>query len=102
VSFQTEELFVRWSPDLQDAFVRLGQQHGWSRAARILDMPERAYWDLRHGMSRGGGKITRRKFLSTQMLGRIADALDDPELENREALPRRGWSERGEWRTVAA
>jgi hypothetical protein len=96
----TERLFVRWDAELQEAVNRLIQREGFSAAARALYMPERHLTDLRGGFSRSGfkdGRRTRRKFLSLPLLHRLVSALDETELEEREALTQREWSDRGEW-----
>jgi hypothetical protein len=92
--------YVRWDEDLQESVNRLIRREGFSASARILHMPERHLTDLRTGYSRSGfknGRRTRRKFLSLQLLERLADALDEPEVENRPALSQREWCDRGEW-----
>lgn len=92
--------YVRWDEELQESVDRLIAREGFSATARILHMPERNLTDLRAGYSRSGfkdGRRTRRKFLSLALLERLADALDEPELENREALSQAEWSDRGEW-----
>jgi hypothetical protein len=92
--------FVRWDAELQGDVNRLIRREGFSATARILHIPERNLTDLRHGWSRAGrnnGRRTPRKFLSLTLLERLADALDDPEVENREALSQSEWCDRGEW-----
>lgn len=92
--------YVRWDEDLQESVNRLISREGFSASARILHMPERNLTDLRGGWSRSGfkdGRRTRRKFLSLALLERLADALDEPGIENREALTQTEWSDRGEW-----
>jgi hypothetical protein len=92
--------YVRWDEDLQESVNRLIRREGFSATARILHMPERHLTDLRSGWSRSGyrnGRRTKRKFLSLALLERLADALDEPEVENREALSQREWCDRGEW-----
>jgi hypothetical protein len=93
-------LFVRWDDALRADFERLIEREGFSGAARALYMAERNLYDLRRGLSRAGYKQGRklpRKFLSLELLERLAGALDDLEVENREALTQREWSDRGEW-----
>jgi hypothetical protein len=91
--------YVRWDDDLRAAFNRLCAREGFSAAARALHMCERHLNYYRKGQSTGGatGAVRPRKFLSLNVLVRLADALDDLELENREALTQREWSDRGEW-----
>ena len=97
--------YVRWDAELQESVNRLIQREGFSATARLLHMPERNLTDLRNGYSRSGyttGRRTPRKFLSLTLLERLADALDDPEVENREALSQSEWCDRGEWTVVVA
>ena len=99
----TAALYVLWTDELQDAFNRLAAQEGSvSAAARRLEMTERLFYNYRHGRSCGKfgprtGGVRPRKFLSLHALERLAIALGELELEDREALTRRGWSDRGEW-----
>ena len=96
----TERTFVRWDDELQEAVGRLIGREGFSATARILHMPERNLTDLRNGYSRSGfksGRRTKRKFLSLALLERLADALDEPEVESREALTQQQWCDRGDW-----
>jgi hypothetical protein len=97
----TERRFVLWDDDLRRAFDRLCARQGLSAAARTLHMPESNLRDYVRGLSRAGsgrGAHVPRKFLSVGVLERLAAALDDPGIENREALTQREWSDRGEWR----
>jgi hypothetical protein len=91
--------YVLWDEALRLAFDRLIDREGFSGAARALHMPEPNLRNYRRGLSTGGpaGSVRERKFLSLDVLERLARALDDLELENREALTQREWSDRGEW-----
>jgi hypothetical protein len=100
VGVRVSDLYVLWDDELRDAFNEFARREGVGRAARILNMQERVFWDYRHGYSRAGqhrGRRTARKFLALPVLERLAVALDDPMLENREALSQREWCDRGAW-----
>lgn len=97
---RTERRFVRWDEDLRRAFDRLCAREGFCGAARALNMPEANLRDYVRGRSRAGvkgGRHVPRKFLSVGVLERLAAALDDPGVEDREALSQREWADRGEW-----
>jgi hypothetical protein len=94
-------LYVKWTPEIQQHFLRLSEAVGEHKAAaRRLGVGERDYHDLRNGRRRAGGRDSEpvpRKFVALKTIEKLAAALDDPDIEDVEALSQAEWKARGEW-----
>ena len=95
-----KKLYVAWDNELQELFNRCVERHGEYVAAAELRVSTRTLHDLRYGKSRkhsAAGSDGPRKFVELRTVERLADLMEDPLIEDREAQPIGEWSRRGLW-----
>lgn len=81
------KLYCHWTPDLQDAFIRAVEKFTHMRTAHFLGISDRALYDLRYGVTRNhGNNKAKRYFVKLALVERLAELLQEPELESREAI----------------
>lgn len=97
-------LYVKWTPGLEIKFKELQDREGEHSAAALLETSTRNLYDFVRGLSRGkvratedGQRVRPRKFIELRKVELLAAALEEPELDNVEALPQKEWKARGEW-----
>ena len=80
--------YVMWDDEIQDGINELVEKHGIRTACEMLQIDRRKLYDLRFGFSQatvGWEKEIRiRRFVALELIEKLAMALDDPLLENRD------------------
>jgi hypothetical protein len=97
-------LYVKWTPELQAKFKELREKEGEQFAATLLETSTRNLYDFIRGISRGKRRTgsdkqgtAPRKFVELKKVELLAEALDDRDLDDVEALTQAEWKARGDW-----